>query len=112
MSALSPEAYEEVFREIQSRAPSYNGQLGADVDWLLMQYRSLQRQRDEAEQTAGRFIAREHRLANRVQQLEELVYRVTPENMGGYPDLFFPKGGWEQFQADVDALIPPIQRPV
>lgn len=89
MSALSPEAYAEVLREIQVRAESYNGQVGADVDWLLAQY---------------------HRFAFRIQLLEKMIRSVTPEEMGGYPDLFFPKGGWEQFQVDVDILIPPIQR--
>jgi len=34
-SALSPEDYTDVLREIRARAVNYHGQVGADVDWLL-----------------------------------------------------------------------------
>lgn len=49
-------------------------------------------------------------LMARVRELESLLCRVMPEEMGGYPDLFCPEGGWEQFQADASAALASPQR--
>lgn len=44
-------------------------------------------------------------LRRELAEAAKLLDKVTFDKMGGCPDLFWPDGGWDQFDTDATALV-------
>ena len=101
--------------EIRAAATAHQwyGTLDSRVwDWvafLLDALEGMQKERDttlEYLTLKGEVMFKEIRaIRAQVEMLRGLLEKVTLDAMGGIPDLFYPDGGWECWDADVRAAL-------
>jgi hypothetical protein len=62
----------------------------------------------EAEHDVSELTAAVKETEPKIQALVETLREAVPENMGGYPDLFAPPGGWEEWEEKAKQALAPF----
>jgi hypothetical protein len=62
-------------------------------------------QRAEGQSVLSEWSREREAQSSKVEKLCTMLHEVLPLNMGGTPDLFFPKGGWDAWEDDATKVL-------